>query len=186
MASQNVEQHLSSHDERTLNSIFNPNMPFTDEELSMPKFIEDDSTEEAQIAKELEVQGVKCAEGGDMLSAIDFFNQAVTTAPRRASGYNNRAQALRLKGDIQGAKQDLDQAIELSRGNGKAACQAYTQRATIKRLEGDDDGALSDFKLAASLGSPFAKEMCIALNPYAAMCNAMLSEVVQKCQHGEM
>ena len=35
-----------------------------------------------------------------------------------------------------GARQDLDKAIELSHGQGKAACQAYTQRALLRRREG--------------------------------------------------
>ena len=45
---------------------------------------------------------MKAAESGDILTALEFFSQAVQIAPDRASGYNNRAQALRLKGDIQG------------------------------------------------------------------------------------
>ena len=36
------------------------------------------------------------------MTALEFFNQAIQVAPERASGYNNRAQALRLKGDVQG------------------------------------------------------------------------------------
>ena len=40
--------------------------------------------------------------------------------------------------------------------------------------EGQDDEALEDFRDAAALGSAFAKSMLVELNPYAAMCNAML------------
>jgi hypothetical protein len=37
---------------------------------------------------------------------------------------------------------------------------------------------LNDFKIAANLGGDFAKQQVIAMNPYAAMCNQMLSEVI--------
>lgn len=55
------------------------------------------------------------------------------------------------------AMTDLDTALELSQGKGRAACQAYTQRAMIQRLRGDDDKARLDFQEAANLGSEFAK-----------------------------
>ena len=50
---------------------------------------------------------------------------------------------------------------------------------------GDDQGALEDFKCAAHLGNEFAKQMLVALNPYAALCNQMLSEVMTKLRAGE-
>jgi hypothetical protein len=40
--------------------------------------------------------------------------------------------------------------------------------------DGDEDAALEDFKAAAGLGSGYAKSMLVEMNPYAAMCNAML------------
>ncbi len=58
--------------------------------------------------------------------------------------------------------------------------QALTQRALLRKTEGDDEGALEDFKKAAALGSSFAKAQVIQLNPYAALCNKMLSEAFQK------
>mgnify|MGYP001792502558 CR=1 FL=1 len=65
------------------------------------------------------------------------------------------------------------------------ACQAFTQRAMIRRLEGDDDGCRSDFAKAAELGSKFAKQQLVNLNPYAALCNQMLSEMMCKIKRGE-
>ena len=79
----------------------------------------------------------------------------------------------------------MNTAINLSQGQGNAACQAYTQRALIQRLEGHDDEALEDFKKAANLGSEFAKTQVVRMNPYAAMCNQMLSEVIGKIRAGE-
>ena len=67
-------------------------------------FSVEEETEEVMESKRLEKEGVNAAESGDIMTALEFFNQAVQVAPTRASGYNNRAQALRLKGDIQSKK----------------------------------------------------------------------------------
>jgi len=45
---------------------------------------------------------VKLAETGDLPGALDLFSKAIEVAPSRASGYNNRAQTLRLMGKIDG------------------------------------------------------------------------------------
>lgn len=52
-------------------------------------------------------------------------------------------------------------------------------------LTGMDEAALEDFKKAAKLGGQFAKEMVVALNPYAALCNQMLADMLKKVQSGE-
>lgn len=52
---------------------------------------------------------------------------------------------------------DLEAALRLSEGKGRAACQAYTQRAMIHRLHEQDELAKADFQAAANLGSEFAK-----------------------------
>ena len=62
----------------------------------------EEETPQVVEAKRLELEGVKAAECGDILGALDFFNHAIQVAPQRASGYNNRAQALRLQGDVNG------------------------------------------------------------------------------------
>ncbi|XP_013791401.1 tetratricopeptide repeat protein 36-like, partial [Limulus polyphemus] len=77
---------------------------------------------------------------------------------------------------------DLNNAINLSEGKGKAACQAYCQRALIHCLHKDDERALEDFKIAAALGSEFAKAQVVRMNPYAALCNQMLSKVIDNLQ----
>ncbi|XP_063965521.1 tetratricopeptide repeat protein 36 homolog [Lytechinus pictus] len=180
----------SAHDAAVLDVIFNPLLPAGQE---IPKERPEDTVEaefqdnsdEANRAKELELEGVKSAEANDFDAALNYFNQAVSLAPNRASCYNNRAQALRLRGDVDGALEDLNKAIELSQGTGKAACQAYTQRGLIYRLEKKDDEALADFKRAANLGSPFARTQVIQMNPYAAMCNQMLTEVMGRLREGK-
>ncbi|XP_045161222.1 tetratricopeptide repeat protein 36 homolog [Mercenaria mercenaria] len=179
--------HLSSHDKDVLTRIFNPSLPYGDtveEGVQLEQNLEVE-TDEVKEAKRLEVEGVKAAESGNVDKALELLNQAVSTAPEHASCYNNRAQALRLHGDVSGALQDLNKAIELSRGQGKVACQAYTQRGLIKRLEDDEDGCKEDLRNAANLGGQFAKQLLVTMNPYAALCNQMLSEVIGKLRSGE-
>ncbi|KAK7501789.1 hypothetical protein BaRGS_00006875 [Batillaria attramentaria] len=188
MAEQDKCPDISVHDKAILSRIFNPGLPSSDlnEEDELPVDNEDASTDETVIkAKALEVEGVKAAEAGDLDMALDCFSRAVAVAPHWPSAYNNRAQALRLKGDTKGAMEDLNMAVVLSKGEGKAACQAFTQRGLIRRLEGNDNGAREDFQAAAHLGSEFAKQMVVALNPYAALCNQMLQEVMTKLRTGQ-
>ena len=60
-------------------------------------------TDAVKEAKQLEVEGVKQAEAGHTDRALELFSQAIHIAPEHASSFNNRAQALRLQGDIQGS-----------------------------------------------------------------------------------
>ena len=80
---------------------------------------------------------------------------------------------------------DLDRAIHLSEGKGKAGSNALCQRGVLLRKEGRDDDAMEDFKMAAKNGSGFAKTMMVEMNPYAAMCNAMLRNVFAALQEGQ-
>ena len=91
----------------------------------------------------------------------------------------------RLQNQVDLAIADLDTAIQLSQGHGKVAEQAHTQRGLIRRLRGQDEGALEDFKAAAKLGSRFAQKQVVSMNPYAALCNQMLSEAFGKLRRGE-
>ncbi|CAJ1064996.1 tetratricopeptide repeat protein 36 isoform X1 [Xyrichtys novacula] len=181
----------SAQDRAVLQAIFNPTTPFGDipglnqeEEL-----IDDDTgfdTELLKQVKELEMQGVTAAEAGDLQAALQLFSQAIQILPGRASAYNNRAQALRLQGNTAGALMDLDQAISLSSGIGRTACQALVQRGLLRRLTCQNDEARADFEKAAALGSEFARQQAVVLNPYAALCNKMLTEVINKLRNPEV
>lgn len=57
----------------------------------------------------------------------------VSLAPLRPSSYNNRAQALRLAGRPDEALTDLNKAIELSGGEGRAGSAALCQRGVLYR-----------------------------------------------------
>lgn len=74
-------------------------------------------------------------------------------------------------------------AVELSQGKGKAGIQALCQRGILYRYMKEDQKAKEDFTLAAEAGSSFAKLQLVSLNPYAAMCNTMLRQIIQKSTH---
>lgn len=181
----------TEHDKAVLQAIFNPASPFGDipglnqeEELT-----DDDSAFDMELlkqVKELEMRGVSAAEAGDLRAALQLFNQAIQAMPERASAYNNRAQTRRLHGDTAGAIEDLEKAISLSRGTGRTACQALVQRGLLLRLACQDDKARVDFERAAALGSEFARQQAVILNPYAALCNKMLAEVINKLRNPEV
>lgn len=82
-----------------------------------------------------------------------------------------------------GALQDLDAAIRLSRGRGRAACQSFVQRGLIHRLQAREEDARQDFERAARLGSSFARRQLVLLNPYSALCNQMLCEMLGRLRN---
>ncbi|XP_034521517.1 tetratricopeptide repeat protein 36 [Ailuropoda melanoleuca] len=152
------------NDQAVLQAIFNPDTPFGDlvgldvgEEVEKAEVDEDGVFPRAQLeqAKALELQGVMAAEAGDLSTAVERFGQAINLLPERASAYNNRAQARRLQGDVAGALEDLERAVTLSGGRGRAARQGFVQRGLLARLQGRDDDARRDFERAARLGSSF-------------------------------
>ncbi|XP_069752191.1 tetratricopeptide repeat protein 36 isoform X1 [Narcine bancroftii] len=173
----------SPRDQAVLQAIFNPNNPFGDD-LCLEgegELTDDDSRFDSALvaqAKELELRGMFLAESGDIDAAMEAFDQAIAIIPERASAYNNRAQALRLKGDNTGALSDLNKAVELSEGKGRTACQALVQRGLLYRLNQQDPEALHDFQQAAGLGNKFARKQVTLMNPYAALCNRMLAEMM--------
>ena len=57
----------------------------------------------------------------------------------------------RLLNRVDDALSDLNTAIQLSAGVGRAAEQAYTQRGLIHILQGNEDDALQDFKVNQTL-----------------------------------
>ncbi|NWW45781.1 TTC36 protein, partial [Pedionomus torquatus] len=174
----------TANDRAVLQTIFNPSTPFGDIP-GLDEEEEEDAQEEDGFAQELleqvrdlELQGVSAAESGDVSAALERFGEAIRLLPQRASAYNNRAQALRLRGDVAGALRDLEAAIRLSRGRGRAACQSFVQRGLIHRLQAREEAAQQDFERAARLGSSFARRQLVLLNPYAALCNQMLCQML--------
>lgn len=58
--------------------------------------------------------------------------------------------------------------------------KALCQRGLIHRLLGNENKSIIDFETAAKNGSIFARKQIVNLNPYSAMCNAMLHEITSK------
>jgi len=144
------------------------------------------------------------AEEKNFDESFRLFHEALKKAPESPSILNDKAQALRLANRDEGtfsyrkgflykfhrelyfdyhanfcldALKDLQLAVELSEGKGKAGIQALCQRGVLYRWMGQDDKAKEDLTRAAKAGSSFAKSQLVALNPYAAMCNAMLRKM---------
>lgn len=123
---------------------------------------------------------IVCAEAKNFDESFRLFNEALKLAPESPSILNDRAQALRLANRDEDALRDLHLAVELSEGKGRAGIQALCQRGALYRWMEQDDKAREDFTRAAKAGSSFAKSQLVALNPYAAMCNAMLRKMTHQ------
>lgn len=106
---------LSEHDQRVLESIFDP-LELTSA-INGPQLINADTTialidnddeyaitEDLQTSKELEMEAVALAEQKKLAEALQKFSEALQLTPNRASIFNNRAQALRLAGDRDNGK----------------------------------------------------------------------------------
>merc|ERR1711879_1010560 len=131
-----------------------------------------------------DTQTMGLCENKKFKQALQTANEAVILAPKRPSGYNNRAQVYRLiKEDNNSALKDLNKCLSLSENKGSVAAQAFCQRASLKILDNDEQGAFEDFEEARKLGSKFAKESLVRLNPMARLCSQMVNSMMQSCQH---
>uniref|UniRef100_T1JJI5 Tetratricopeptide repeat protein 36 homolog n=1 Tax=Strigamia maritima TaxID=126957 RepID=T1JJI5_STRMM len=176
----------SANDRAVLDAIFGNLSPIDEcPDLEATANIENgDMSAISDTINQLELDGVRAAESGDFLHSIDYFTRAIELSPN-ASAYNNRAQAHRLNSNVDAALSDLNDAIRLSNGRGRVAREALCQRGLIYRLKGRCEDSRTDFEAASLLGSSFAKSALVQLNPYAALCNQMLTEVFQRLQCGK-
>ncbi|XP_065655836.1 tetratricopeptide repeat protein 36-like [Hydra vulgaris] len=180
------ETDLTEKDEIVLHAIFNPNTP-----LDLKKNIAyihsgtNADNETTPELKKIELEAVKLAQAQNFEESLKLFNQLINETPSYASAYNNRAQLYRILGKTDLAMEDLNKTIIISESKGFIASQAFVQRAILFKVNGDDENALIDFKSAAELGNQFAKNQLVALNPYAALCNKMLSEAFCKLYGNE-
>ena len=110
--------------------------------------------------------------------ALETLNEVILKCPTYASGYNNRAQVNRLLKRHKDAELDLGRAIEFATTR-ELLGKAYTQRAILRQLSGDSAGAEKDYQSGAQFGNEIAKQK-IASNPFAKLCNAMVTEVMRK------
>ncbi|NWR98641.1 TTC36 protein, partial [Motacilla alba] len=177
----------TANDRAVLQTIFNPSTPFGDipgldeEEEDVQDEVEAFPLELLDQVRELELQGVSAAESGDISTALERFSEAIRLLPERASGYNNRAQALRLRGDVAGEPRRCGWSPAAPAPTN--ACQSFVQRGLIHRLQARDEDARRDLERAARLGSAFARQQLVLLNPYSALCNQMLCEMLGRLRN---
>jgi hypothetical protein len=74
---------------------------------------------------------------------------------------------------------DLSRSIELAGCDFLLTkCRALCQRGIIQRKLNELDLARDDFNESAKLGSKFARQQLVDLNPYAQLCNQMVSKLL--------
>jgi tetratricopeptide (TPR) repeat protein len=115
------------------------------------------------------------------------LNDLLEESPDCPSALNNRAQVWQLLKQLPPALEDLNRAISLCEvsSNNKVLGQSLCQRALIHRLNGQDEQSRQDFSKAAKLGNMFARRQLVQLNPYAALCNQMLGQMLDNVRHGK-
>ncbi|ORY24275.1 hypothetical protein BCR33DRAFT_860352 [Rhizoclosmatium globosum] len=160
-----------AQEENPTTSNLNPNKPSLNYPLP--------TTETLAQLQILESKGVAAAESNDLESALSFFSSAIDSWPWHPSALNNRAQTLRMLGRDADAMRDINDAIEyaLAQQNEGVLKMAYAQRAILRKNEGNMSGAEEDLLKAAKLGNETARA-AVKNNPYAKMCNAMVSELM--------
>ncbi|XP_023936775.1 tetratricopeptide repeat protein 36 [Bicyclus anynana] len=175
-------ENLSDRDRAVLRSIFDPTATIGDVADDGDNFTTDDEdkTDSELESQALCRQGVQLAEAGRYDEALPLLDRGVEVAPERPAGYNDRAQLYRLMKRDDDAIKDLDRVLQLTEGKAsRARALALCQRGVLLRRRGADDDARAAFAEAAKLGSGFAKKQVVELNPYAALCNQMLSQVLR-------
>jgi tetratricopeptide (TPR) repeat protein len=145
----------------------------------------DEDVPEEQLSPEheaLEKRAIAAAEAKRLDEALEALNALAEALPQRAATYNNRAQVHQMRRDTDAALADLDFAVSLPSMPRKVGQQVYAQRGVLWRVKGDDERARADLERAGRLGNVWARQEAIKLNPYAAMCNAMLSRAMRELQ----
>ncbi|KAF7403088.1 hypothetical protein HZH66_005355 [Vespula vulgaris] len=180
-------ERLSELDRAILNILFDPLQTHGSIDFSGNKDLDALNEDKTDALPEDILNVIKLAishaEFDNFNECFRLFEEALKKAPSSPSILNDRAQALRLAGRDNEALEDLNMAVELSQGKGKAGIQALCQRGILYRYMKEDQKAKEDFTLAAEAGSSFAKSQLVSLNPYAAMCNTMLRQIIQKSTH---
>ncbi|XP_059058426.1 tetratricopeptide repeat protein 36 homolog [Achroia grisella] len=172
-------ENLSERDKAVLRSIFDPTATIAQVVDDGDQF---DDNEEPSNEESVKIcaEGVQLAEAGQYEDALRLLTRGIEVAPDRAAAYNDRAQLLRLMKRDNDAMADLDKALQLTEGSkGRARALALCQRGVLLKKLGQGDLARAAFTEAAKLGSGFAKKQVVEMNPYAALCNQMLTQVMR-------
>lgn len=167
------KQEKHTRDEAVLGAIFNPFQPFPSTITVKPK------RESARLPASLveaQRKTIRLTEQNNYEQALAVLDEAITKHSSYAALFNDRAQLHRLMKNNDAAISDLNTAINLSDAKGRVAKHAFAQRGLLRKLKSLDDLALQDFQAAADLGCEFSRIYVAKHNPYAALCNEMLSK----------
>ncbi|KAG5899039.1 hypothetical protein JTB14_000063 [Gonioctena quinquepunctata] len=174
-----MSSKLSEHDNTILNCVFNPHLPLDVSNASEILEDQEDLIPEIEESRRLEVEAIHLAENGNLNEALNLINKALDITPHRPSLYNNRANIYQYLRKFEDAFNDVTKAIELiTDKHKKTKCLAYCQRGILHRRAEREELARADFEIAAKMGNNFAKGQLVELNPYAALCNQMLRQVM--------
>ncbi|KAF7280750.1 tetratricopeptide repeat protein 36 homolog [Rhynchophorus ferrugineus] len=174
---------LGDYDKAVLTCVFNPNLPIEEVEVNPTAELKDEEqcTSLNLQTQQIEIEAIRLAECGKLEDALNLINSAIELAPERPSLYNNKAHMLQYLRRFDDAFETLTLCIALcTQKHRKTLSQACAQRGVLHKRAKRLKEARMDFEEAAKLGSTFAKSQLIDLNPYAAICNQMLRQVMDE------
>ena len=115
------------------------------------EFDNNDSVNEEESNSNEEVnrlsnEAMKEYENKNFEKAKELYTEAIQLNAKNAGLYADRGRVKRDIGDLEGALEDVNKALELG-----DEAWIYAERAVVYRVIGDDDKSLKDFKKALSL-----------------------------------
>ncbi|KAL3320771.1 Tetratricopeptide repeat protein 36 [Cichlidogyrus casuarinus] len=189
-SSENVK--LNPHDQQVLSRIFSPDDPNLFQTIDLELPLDDDFTKtlnlkDKEALTNLQLEAIKLAEEGRLEEALKAFDFIVVKFPKFTAAWNDRAQVKVLMQREREAAQDLETAMTLNGPETRceAIKQVYSQYGLLMLAAGEQEKALESFKKAASMGDAFAKKQLVQLNPYAALCNKYIGDLLKKAMQGD-
>jgi tetratricopeptide (TPR) repeat protein len=184
---------LSSHDSTTLSLLFDPESSPSSNTAPISAELPQDPfypAETLALLQDTERRAISLAETSPA-EALRLFDELLASHQQYASGYNNRAQLLRiLSRPSEEVKADLDKAISLARPRStlepvsmlqaKVLSNAYTQLGAVLLREGKEEEAGAVFQQGGRYGGDVARSMAVKLNPVARLCGAIVKEAMRK------
>lgn len=131
---------------------------------------------------EAEIEAIKMADCKQFDQALKTLEDISNRYPDHPSPLNNQAQILRLLQKNEEAMDILNYILDKYSTDDFPVVlkQTFCQRAWLHLRNGRLHEAKQDFEASLALGNEGARKMLPRCDPYAAMCNAMLCEIMQK------
>jgi tetratricopeptide (TPR) repeat protein len=133
-----------------------------------------------------EAEAIKVFSEGHKSEAIEMMTKLVDEYQDNPSPLNNRTQMYRLLKRIEEAMADCQKCIQICESKPEydgIKRMALLQMGWIKLGVEGESSALPWFEESALMGSQEGKRMAARCNPYSAMCNQMLHEILSKERH---